>query len=111
MPVSLNPAYWAEWDGIIRHLHAHDAWTEQKASVVETYLVNLQALRSAQTRMTLDGGPIGPDGKAHVASAIIARHTGTLTKLAGLLGLGKEKLAAIEKDKPTQKPGNSVWQA
>ncbi|WP_209599400.1 P27 family phage terminase small subunit [Ruegeria sp. HKCCSP351] len=110
MPESLNPAYWAEWDGLIRHLHRQEAWTPEKASVVETYIINLAAIRSAQMRMTLDGGPIGPDGKQHPASAIIVRHSGALNKLGEQLGLGKGKLLPVKKDEP-QTPGNSVWQA
>ncbi len=110
MPESLNPAYWAEWDGLIRHLHRQEAWTPEKASVVETYIINLAAIRSAQMRMTLDGGPIGPDGKQHPASAIIVRHSGALNKLGEQLGLGKGKLLPVKKDEP-QNPGNSVWKA
>ncbi len=109
-PASINPCMWAEWESLIRYLHSQDAWIPEKASVVEIYCINLEALRSAQTRMVLDGGPITAEGKQHPSSMVVARHTGTLTKLAGLLGLGKDRLAAIETDKP-QKPGNSAWQA
>ncbi len=110
MPESLSPAYWAEWNGLIRHLHRQEAWTPEKASIVEAYIINLAAIRSAQVRMDLDGGPIGPDGKAHPSSAIIVRHSGALNKLGEQLGLGKGKLLPVKTDKP-QKPGNSAWQA
>ncbi len=109
LPKTLDPAYKTEWQGIIRHLMAQDAWLPQKASMVEVYLVNLQAMRQAQDRMTADGGVITADGKMHPSSQVIARHSGFLTKLGPQLGLGRENLIAAPATKPTA--AKSTWSA
>ncbi|MEP2532958.1 P27 family phage terminase small subunit [Shimia sp.] len=110
LPSSLDPSYKAEWTGIVKHLMSRDAWVPQKGTLVETYLINLQAMRQAQDRMTADGGPISESGKPHPASAIIARHSGFLTKIGGQLGLGQE---ALKPSTPSAsaKPAKSTWSA
>ena len=110
LPKTLDPSYRAEWAAIIRHMRDNDAWVPQKASMVETYLVNLQAMRDAQDRMQADGGVITPDGKVHPASAAIARHSGFLTKLGPQLGLGRDNLIA-NPNRPTTKAKASAWGA
>ncbi len=91
MPKSLPSEYRTEWRALVQHLRDIDAWLPQKSGLVESYLINLQAIRTAQAVMAADGGILA-GGKPHPASPIITRHMGILTKLAGQLGLGKEKL-------------------
>lgn len=107
MPANLPKSYEPEWRGIIEHLQAHDAWVPEKASVVEIYLLNVKAVREAQLMMDLSGGILA-GGKVHPSSAIIARHTGTATKLAAALGLGATKLQASKSSTPA-KPTGSTW--
>ena len=109
LPKSLDSTMRAEWTAIIKYMKAADAWHPQKASMLETYLVNLQAMRQAQDRMTADGGVIMPDGKVHPASAAIARHSGFLTKLGPQLGLGRDNLIPSTAPKTTAKAKASTW--
>ncbi len=110
LPKSLSPTLKKEWQAIIKHMQAQDAWVPEKSSMVEVYLVNLQALREAQDRMTADGGVITPAGKVHPSSAVIARHSGFLTKLGPQLGLGRENLIASPAA-TAKKPKTSNWGA
>ncbi len=110
LPKSLPAHYKREWQALIRHLMGQNAWLPEKASVVEIFLLNVRLIRDAQERMDADGGLITPEGKTHPGSALIARHTGTATKLAAALGLGKDKLAAVTPSKPA-KPAASTWSA
>jgi len=111
VPKSLGPAYKTEWQGIIKHLQDHDAWLPQKTSLIEAYLFNLMAMRQAQQVMADDGGIITPDGKPHPASAIISRHSGYVTKLAGQLGLGLENLKPNKPAQPSKPKTKSTWTA
>ncbi|WP_433988657.1 hypothetical protein SuNHUV7_22360 (plasmid) [Pseudoseohaeicola sp. NH-UV-7] len=109
LPKSLRKEYAAEWKSMIQHLRNIDAWVPQKAGIVETYFLNLMAVRDAQAAMTASGGIVMPDGRIHPSSAIIARHSATVNKLGEQLGLGKGKL--IPNAPPKSNPASKVWSA
>jgi hypothetical protein len=101
LPESMQP----DWKGIITYMHDRGLWAPEKASLVEGYLINLHAMRSAKTAMDEAGGPIGEEGP-HPASPIIARHSAAAAKIAALIGIGKagQEQQAVEAPK-------SLWKA
>ena len=107
LPSSLPASFKAEWQALVRHMQSLDSWVPQKAGLVESYLINLQAVRDAQAIMQADGGILA-GGRPHPASPIIVRHTATLNKLAEQLGLGKGKLTANPTSKTAPK-ASLLW--
>lgn len=90
LPKSVPKEMRKEWAGLVKHLRERNMWTDQKAGVLEAYLLNLNAIRLAQTALIASNEDI----LEGAASTTIARHTGQLSKLASLLGLGAEKVEA-----------------
>ena len=100
LPRTVPKSMRKEWAGLVRHLRDRNMWTDQKAGVLESYLINLNGVRLAQYAL-VDSGDDILNG---TASATIVRHTGQLTKLASLLGLGAEKVEA-----PSNSDDKKVW--
>jgi phage terminase small subunit len=109
LPKSLPAAYRTEWRALVQHMRDTDIWVPQKSGLAESYLINLWAVREAQSVMTAGGG-IMADGKPHPAGPVIVRHTATLNKLAEQLGLGKGKVAQTTPTKPATSASNT-WSA
>ena len=101
LPRTLRPELQGEWERLIDHQIALGFWAEPKAPLIEQYLMNLTIVRDAQAQLAEDGLLI--DGKAHPASAIIARHSITAAKLASMLHLAKElKVSAKAESKTSE---------
>ncbi|WP_181893036.1 P27 family phage terminase small subunit [Falsiruegeria mediterranea] len=106
LPNSLPATYADEWRAIIQHMHKLEIWVPEKSGLVESYLLNLLAVREAQ-RFLAGGGVIMPDGKQNPASVVLVRHTATVNKLAEQLGLGKGKVAITSSATPAST--SSAW--
>ncbi len=109
LPKSLPTSYKAEWRALVQHMRDNDIWVPQKAGLVETYLMNLRAIREAEAFMQAQG-TIMKDGKQNPASAVLVRHSATLNKLAEQLALGRGKVTPTAQT-TTAKPAKSTWSA
>ena len=86
LPASLPKSLTTEWKAAVERLTGEGKWNGQRAALLEAYFVNLTIIRDAASALRV-AGTFGPDGRPNPASAIVARHSPVLAKLATSLGL------------------------
>jgi phage terminase small subunit len=108
-PDSLPPEMEKEWKALIAVLIRSNKWVNERAAMLESYLINISAIRMAQRQMALDGGPIVA-GRVHPASAIISRHTVSAAKVAAALCITGRELDEQNEDQPiVEKKTSTRW--
>ncbi len=107
LPASLPKSLRSEWLSVVERLTGEGKWNAQRAALLEAYFVNLTIIRDAASALRV-AGTFGPDGRPNPASAIVARHSPVLAKLATSLGLVVGD--AVTPEVPTTSKG-SAWTA